>query len=200
MTMLNLEVAVSCCSGLIEMVHNVSVLSLRRHFSPPSFPFYSLIPAVPMPLAWSSESLGEINSWLHILWKLWYHMGSVGLSWAYTVHSFSNSHKHYCACKHAATGQMHIYKTKCAITTKISGSATPVATKACLQIMPCARHCDRQSKNSIFFSNDCGLWSVPVRGARWRSFAKYNQLLKWNMKWCSSPRGKVPYTVSHFLL
>ena len=74
------KVAVSCCSGLIEMVHNVSLRSLRRDFSHSTFLFYSLIPAALMPHAESSESLGEINSWQHVLWKLWCHTGRVEIS------------------------------------------------------------------------------------------------------------------------
>lgn len=109
MTMLNVEVAVSCCSGLIEMVHNVSLRSLRRDFSHSSFLFYSLIPAVLMPHAESSESLGEINSWQHILWKLWYHTGRVEISWVYSMHSFYNLLKHKCACKHATATQVHTH-------------------------------------------------------------------------------------------
>ena len=54
-------VSVSCCSGLIEMVYNVATLSRQRDFSPLSFSFYSLIPAVLMPLDLSKETSGEIN-------------------------------------------------------------------------------------------------------------------------------------------
>ena len=74
------EVAASCCSGLIEMVHGVSTPSLQTDFSHSSFPFYSLMPAVLMSLDRSSESFGEINSSLHILWKLGYRTGGIRLS------------------------------------------------------------------------------------------------------------------------
>lgn len=42
MSMLNVEVSVSCCSGLIEMVHNVSVLSIRI-FLPFYLPIFQLV-------------------------------------------------------------------------------------------------------------------------------------------------------------
>lgn len=61
MTMLNVEVAASCCSRLIEMVRNVSARCLRRDFSPSSSPFYSLNPAVLMLLSWSSEYLVRLT-------------------------------------------------------------------------------------------------------------------------------------------
>lgn len=61
-------------------------------------------------------------------------------------------------------------------------------------------HWNRWSKNLIFSSNDCCFWSVGVRSARWRFFAKYHQPLKRNMEWCCSPRGKVPRMYSLILL
>lgn len=60
--MLNVEAAVSCCSGLIEMVYNVSTHPFQRAFSSSISQFYSLIPAALMPPDLSEESLGELTS------------------------------------------------------------------------------------------------------------------------------------------
>lgn len=90
MQMLNVEVSDSCCSWLIEMVHNVSVVSPQTDFSPSTLFFYSLTPAVLMHLASSSETFGEINSWLHMLWKLWNHRRR---RVAFNLHSFYDPYK-----------------------------------------------------------------------------------------------------------